>query len=82
MLYSYSVDLKFSLRVGTRPSVVSGHGGNWEIVFRSGMFDEKHMLELGSYLSFTVCGFQGLLHHAAQSAPRLAIIPLNAEMCL
>lgn len=65
-----------------RPSVVSGHGGNWEIVFRSGMFDEKHMLELASYLSFTVCGFQGLPHHAALSAPRLAIIPLNTEMCL
>lgn len=50
-----------------------------QIVFRSGLFDEKHMLEAASHLSFAVCGFGGLLRHAAQSVPRFAIIPLGVE---
>lgn len=50
-----------------------------EIVFRSWLFDEKHMLEATSYLSFAVCGFGGLPCHAAQSVPRFAIIPLSME---
>lgn len=50
-----------------------------EIVFRSGLFDEKHMLEAASYLSFAVCGFGGLPRDAAQSVPRFAIIPLSVE---
>lgn len=50
-----------------------------EIVFRSGLFDEKHMLEAASYLSFAVCGFGGLPRHTAQSVPRFAIIPLSLE---
>lgn len=70
--------LNFPLRVDRRTSVVSGCRGNWEIVFGSGMVDEKHMSELVSY--FTVSGFWGLPHRTIQSAPRLAIIPLNAEM--
>lgn len=50
-----------------------------EIVFRSRLFDEKHMLEAASYLSFAVCGFGGLPRHAAQSVPHFAIIPLSVE---
>lgn len=50
-----------------------------EIVFRSGLFDEKHMLEAASYLSFAVCGFGGLPRHAAQSVQHFAIIPLRVE---
>lgn len=36
-----------------------------EIIFRSGLFDEKHMLEAVSYLSFAGCGFGGLPCHGA-----------------
>lgn len=50
-----------------------------QIVFRSGLFDEKHMLKAASHLPFAVCGFGGLLRHAAQSVPRFAIIPLGVE---